>query len=196
MDRQSRGRGENKASGRLLRISFARTRLAAQPRNELPQRLAAVAQTVLELGRQLGGRAIAAGYVKYGVVTEAVAAAWRKQDAAFPVRVTDERRGVGGVAQIHHHALKARAALRIGHVGETRQQFLHVVTIGGGGARITRGINTGRAVERIDFQTRIVGNRGCTCMPVAASSSLISRTLPRLPVASTISFMPNAFNAI
>src|SRR3569833_3314142 len=152
MDRQSRGRGENKASGRLHRISFARTRLAAQPRNELPQRLAAVAQTVLDLVRLLVGRAIAAGYVKYWVVTEAVAAVWRKQDAAFPARVTDERRGVGGVAQIHHHALKARAALRIAHVGKTRQQYLHDVALGGGGDRITRGIKTGRAEERNDYQ--------------------------------------------
>src|SRR3569833_348433 len=148
MDRQSRGRGENKASGRLLRISFARTRLAAQPRNELPQRLAAVAQTALDLGRQLGGRAIAAGYVKYGVVTEAVAAAWRKQDAAFPARVTDERRGVGGVAQLHHHALKARAALRIAHVGKTRRRGRRGGAGGGGGARGARGGGAGRAGER------------------------------------------------
>src|SRR3569832_2489474 len=101
MDRQSRGRGENKASGRLLRISFARTRLAAQPRNELPQRLAAVAQTVLDLGRQLSEKAIAAGYVKYGVVSEAVTAARRKQDAAFPVRKTKEQQNNNNKAQKH-----------------------------------------------------------------------------------------------
>src|SRR3569832_2489406 len=101
MDRQSRGRGENKASGRLLQISIARTRLAAQPRNELPQHLAAVAQTVLDLGRQHNKQTNTTKNEKNGVVTEAVAAAWRKQDAAFPARVTDERRGVGGVAQIH-----------------------------------------------------------------------------------------------
>src|SRR3569832_1398117 len=195
MDRQSRGRGENKASGRLLRISFARTRLAAQPRNELPQRLAAVAQTALDLGRQLGGRAIAAGYVKYGVVTEAVAAAWRKQDAAFPARVTDERRGVGGVAQIHHHALKARAPLSASTSKPESSAFAGSPVCSTALRALMRAFST--KVSPVSSASSTPNcDCGCTCMPVPASSSLISRTLPRLPVARTISFMPNAFSAI
>lgn len=119
-----------------------------------------MAELVFDGGEEFGGGAAVGGDEEEGVVAEAEIALRLEEDAAFPGAVADDGGGVVGVAQVNHDALVARAALVFGDVGELLQEFFVVLRIGGARPGVARGIDAGRAVEGVDFQAGVVGERG------------------------------------
>ena len=96
---------------------------------------------------------------EHRVVAETAAAARREQHAAFPHAFGDQRLRVVGVAQQREHADEARGAAFVRHVAQRIQQFGDIRGVVAVTARVARAVQTRRAVQRIDAQTGIVGQR-------------------------------------
>src|SRR6185369_17772035 len=111
-------------------------------------------QTVLLGARHLGERATAVGHLEYRVVTEPLLAARRLDDAALEHAFADSllpRRKVHDT-----HGAESRGAPDERDAVHLAQQLLHVVGIRGGGTGVARGVDTGPAAERIDFEPGVV----------------------------------------
>src|SRR5882672_11185987 len=130
-----------------------------QQGDEFLQRDAAVADAVLVSRVELRGRLAEFLDEKQGIVTKAVRAARRESDLAMPEALGDERIAVFGIFHQHHDADVVCASA----AGKIRQQFLVVppvplfpVTFPAG---IVRGMHARGAVQRVDAQAGIVGER-------------------------------------
>src|SRR6185312_4512371 len=87
------------------------------------QRLATVAEAVLQRIVHLGDALFAAFGQEYRVVAEAAAAAAFGEDAAVPARFGDQRRRIAGVLQQYQHADEERSALLRRHAVQCAQQL-------------------------------------------------------------------------
>ena len=98
----------------------------------------------------------------------------RCQNTAFPAALEYLWRWVGGMTHIHQYALETGCTLRFRHVFQRRQQLGIIGTVALAEAIIRSGIagavNSGRALQGIDFKTGIIGqcrqtggSAGITC---------------------------------
>ena len=92
------------------------------------------------------------------VIAETVAPARLEQDSTLPGALTDQRRGIFGMAQIDQHALEARGALGFGDIREIREQFEQIGLVRSARTGIAGRVDAGRAAQCIDLQPRVVGD--------------------------------------
>ena len=133
--------------------------LPKQP-GEGAERFAAVAACVLFLGGKLGGGLFEAGGLEDGVVAESARATRRGQYATFPRAVRDERGRVVGAAREGDDALISRCAPLGRHIAKLVEHLLQVGTIRRALASVARRVDAGAAIQRIDFDAGVVGERG------------------------------------
>jgi hypothetical protein len=124
---------------------------------QFAQGLAAVRNGVLLILAEFGTGLAEFRDKEIGVVAEAALSAWGVDDFAVPAALGDQRLGVVGIAHQHHHAVVVRAAAGLPREGG--DELFVVARIGFRLARIAGGIHAGRAVERLDADTGVVGQR-------------------------------------
>src|SRR5579862_4204650 len=91
------------------------------------------------------------------IVAEAAGAVGAERDVAAAIAAKQSRFAAGPAER--DHAGKLRAALGERDAFEFAQQFADVVGEGAAESRVARGVNAGAAVERIDEQAGVVGDR-------------------------------------
>ena len=96
-----------------------------------------------------------------GVVAEASTASWLVDYNTMPLAFDDQGLRIAGTANEHEDAHVVRRAIRIcrRHLGQIRDQLRVIARIRFWLTRVSRRDHARRAVERVDADARIVGER-------------------------------------
>ena len=130
-------------------------------RQKLLNRLTTVRKLIFAFFAQAGRGATFTRYKKQRIIAKAIMPFRRCQNTAFPAALEYLWCWVGGMTHIHQYALETGCTLRFRHVFKRRQQLGIIGTVALAKAIIRSGIagavNSGRALQGINFKTGIIG---------------------------------------
>jgi len=141
------------------------------------------------------------GYKKNRVITKAVVAAGSGQNTTLPATLADQRCRVFRMLHVNHQTLETCGALFFRRISQCIQQFFKVGLVAGAFTGKACRVDARCAIQCVYLKAGVIGNRrqsgmlcGIACLQdgildKGPSTWLISRTLPLLLLARTISCM-------